>query len=33
MHTMCVPVVKTAAEVFNSVDCVGVVSLLAKMGE
>jgi len=33
VHTMCVPVVKTPAEVLNAVDCVAVVSLLGKMGE
>nr|XP_018670361.1 protein transport protein Sec24A isoform X1 [Ciona intestinalis] len=31
VHTLCIPVVKSPAEVFNSVDCVAVISLLSKM--
>ncbi|CAK8686619.1 protein transport protein Sec24A-like isoform X2 [Clavelina lepadiformis] len=32
VHTMCLPVVKSPAEVLNSVDCIAVVALLSKMG-
>nr|CAB3265935.1 protein transport protein Sec24A [Phallusia mammillata] len=32
VHTMCIPIVKTTAEIHNNVDCEAVVALLAKMG-
>uniref|UniRef100_H2ZD35 SEC24 homolog B, COPII coat complex component n=1 Tax=Ciona savignyi TaxID=51511 RepID=H2ZD35_CIOSA len=31
VHTLCLPVAKTPADVFNNVDCVAVVTLLSKM--
>lgn len=33
VHTMCIPIAKTAPEILNNVDCDAVVALLAKMGE